>query len=81
LIERPRLTRSAIHRIKGIRRWDQRVPERDMMASRTLEPCDVPSVLDLPVARRLHESPEHWRAVRPGRSGYWFLSIGHDAEP
>ena len=36
LIERPRLTWSAVHRIEGIRRWDQRVPERDMMAPRTL---------------------------------------------
>ena len=69
LIERPRLTWSAVHRIKGIRLWNERVPERYMMAPRTLEPCDVPSVLDLPVARRQHEAPEHWRAVVPGRSG------------
>src|SRR3979411_963486 len=80
LMERPGLTSSAAHRIKGIRLWDERVPERYMMAPRTLEPCDVPSVLDLPVARRQHEAPEHWRAIRPGRSGYRLLSVGHDAE-
>ena len=40
----------------------------------------MPSVLDLPVTRRQHEAPEHWRAVRPGRSGYRLLSVGHDAE-
>src|SRR4030081_2111625 len=69
LVERPRLTWSAVHRIEGIRRRDQRVPERDMMAPRTLEPCDMPSVLDLPVARRQHEAPEHWRGGRRARRG------------
>ena len=65
LIERPRLTSSAVHRVEGIRLWDQRVPERDMMAPCTLEPYDVS---DLPVGRWQHESPEHWRPVLPGRS-------------
>jgi hypothetical protein len=73
LIERPRLTWSAVHRIKGIRRWDQRVTERDMMAARTLEPCDVPGVLDLPVARRQHEAPSIGRPSVPAGPGIGFF--------
>ena len=51
------------------------------MAPSTLESCDVPGVLDLPVARRQEEAPEQRRPFLPGRSGEWFPALCHDAEP
>ena len=58
LVERSRHARYAGFEIKEIRRRDHLAPERDMMAPSTFEPCDVPSILNLPVARRQEKAPD-----------------------
>jgi hypothetical protein len=44
LIERSRQARHAVREIEEIRRRDHRLPECDVMAPGTLEPCGVPNL-------------------------------------
>jgi hypothetical protein len=78
LIERSREARYAVREIEEIRRRDNLVPECDVMAPSTLEPYDVPSILDLPVARRQEEAPDQRRPSLAGWSGEWLSALGHD---
>ena len=68
LIERSRQARHAAREIEEIRRRDDRVLERDVMAPGSLEPRDVPGVLDLPVARRQEEAADQRRSSLAGRA-------------
>src|SRR5260221_3671198 len=48
------------------------------MTPGTLEPWDVPGVLDLPVARRQEEAADQ---RPPSLAGDWLPALAHDAEP
>src|SRR5258708_39706468 len=55
--------------------------DRDVMAPATIEPCNVPGVLDLPLVGRQQKASNQRRPFFAGRPRHRFSTILHDAEP